>query len=104
MEKIYEKIQELSKRDTADAKGLTLKSMEELGELVQALLQLDGYKPNNKKPYEIRMNLLEEPCDVIICMFGVLDKLGFTYEQIINMLDKKSQKWEKILNEREIKS
>jgi len=101
MKEIYKKIQKLSKRDVADAKGLTLKSMEELGELVQALLHENGYKPTNKKKYEIRMNQLEEACDVIICMFGVLDKLGFTYEQIKNMLDKKSDKWEKVLEKRE---
>lgn len=98
------KIQELSKRDVADAKGLTLKSMEELGELVQALLHENGYKPTKKKKHEIRMNQLEEACDVIICMFGVLDKLGFTYEQTVNMLSKKLKKWEKVLENREWKS
>jgi len=101
MKEIYEKIQKLSKRDVADAKGLTLKSMEELGELVQALLHENGYKPNNKSLKDIKDNQLEELVDVIICMFGVADKLGFTYKQIINKLDKKAGKWEKVLEKRE---
>ncbi len=104
MKEIYEKIQKLSKRDVADAKGLTLKSMEELGELVQALLHENGYKPNNKSKKAIKENQLEELCDVIVCMLGVADKLGFTYKQIVSMLEKKSDKWEKVLEKREWKS
>lgn len=92
MKKIYKKIQSLSKQD------------EELGELVQALLHENGYKPNNKSLADIKENQLEEACDVIICMFGVLDKLGFSYKQITAMLNKKSNKWEKVLEQRKMKS
>ena len=101
MKEIYEQIQSLSRRDVADAKGLTLKSMEELGELVQALLHENGYKPNNKKLKDIKDNQLEELCDVIICMLGVADKLGFEYHQIKTMLGLKANKWEKVLKKRE---
>lgn len=104
MKEIYKKIQSLSKRDVADAKGLTLKSMEELGELVQALLHENGYKPNNKSLKAIKENQLEEVCDVMICMVGVLNELGFGYNQMIAMLDKKTDKWEKVLEKREWKS
>jgi NTP pyrophosphatase (non-canonical NTP hydrolase) len=103
MKEIYEKIQFLSRRDVADAKGLTLKSMEELGELVQALLHENGYKPNDKTFKEIKDNQLEELCDVIICMLGVADKLGFTYQDIKKMMNKKANKWEKVLEKREWK-
>ena len=101
MKDIYKKIQSVSKRDVADAKGLTLKSMEELGELVQALLHENGYKPNNKSLKDIKENQLEELSDVIICMLGVADKLGFSYKQILNMLELKTNKWEKVLQKRE---
>ena len=103
MKEIFEKIQSLSERDVADAKGLTLKAMEELGELVQALLHEDGYKPNNKSLEEIRENQKEEACDVIICIFGVLDKLGFGWEETKNMMHFKTDKWERVLNERKLK-
>jgi len=104
MKEIYKKIQKLSKRDVADAKGLTLKSMEELGELVQALLHENGYKPNNKSLKDIKDNQLEELVDVIICMFGVADKLGFTYKEIIKVMGLKTDKWEKVLEKRVWKS
>jgi NTP pyrophosphatase (non-canonical NTP hydrolase) len=104
MKEIYKKVQKLSKRDVADAKGLTLKSMEELGELVQALLHENGYKPNNMKLKDIKDNQLEEIADVVLCMFGVADKLGFTYKQLVDKLDLKSDKWEKVLEKREWKS
>jgi phosphoribosyl-ATP pyrophosphohydrolase len=101
---VYEFVQKLSEKDVADADGLTLKSMEELGELVAALLHEKGYKPNNKSKDDIRENQLEEACDVIICMLGVLDKKKFTYKQIIKMLERKTKKWEKVLEKREWKS
>lgn len=101
MKKIYTKIQSLSERDVADAKGLTLKAMEELGELVAALLHENGYKPTDKSAKDIRENQLEEACDVIICMFGVLEKKKFDYVEIKEMLNKKSDKWEKVLEKRE---
>ena len=101
MKEIFEKIQLLSERDVADAKGLTLKSMEELGELVQALLHENGYKPNNKSLEDIRENQLEEACDVIICMFGVLNELGFDYPSVKRMLNLKTDKWGKVLDTRE---
>lgn len=104
MKDIYKKIQSLSERDVADAKGLTLKAMEELGELVAALLHENGYKPTNKSAKAIRDNQLEELCDVIICMMGVADKKGFTYKQIVNELNKKSDKWEAVLEKRTWKS
>ena len=104
MKEIYKKVQKLSKRDVADAKGLTLKSMEELGELVQALLHENGYKPNDKSLKDIKDNQVEEIADVILCMFGVADKLGFTYKQLVEKLDLKSDKWKKVLEKREWKS
>ena len=74
--------------------------MEELGELVQALLHEKGYKPNNKKLKDIKDNQLEEIADVILCMFGVADKLGFEYHQLKTKLGLKSLKWEKVLEKR----
>jgi len=104
MKDIYKKIKSLSDRDVADAEGLTLKAMEELGELVQALLHENGYKANEKTPEAIRENQLEEGCDVIICIMGVLVKKGFTYQQILDMLNKKTDKWENVLENRKWKS
>jgi len=101
MEKIYKRIQSISHKDVADAKGLTLKSMEELGELVQALLWENGYKKTDKTAEQIRDNQLEEACDVIICMLGALEKLGFTYEQIETMINKKCNKWDSIAENRQ---
>jgi NTP pyrophosphatase (non-canonical NTP hydrolase) len=104
MKKIYKKIQSLSNRDVADAKGLTLKAMEEMGELVQALLHENGYKPNNKSKKEIRYNQKEEIVDVMICMMGVADKLGFTYKELLEMFILKTDKWENVLEKRTWKS
>jgi len=100
MIEIYKKIKTISEHDVADANGITLKAMEELGELVAALLHENGYKSTNKSPKDIRDNQLEEACDVIICMLGVLQKKKFTYKQIIEMLEKKSNKWEAVLEKR----
>jgi len=104
MKEIYKKIQKLSKRDVADAKGLTLKSMEELGELVQALLHENGYKPNNKSKKAIKENQKEEIVDVMICMLGVANELGFTYKELLEQFELKTDKWEKVLEKRTWKS
>ena len=93
MKKLFEIIKLYSQNDVSNAEDYTLKSMEELGELVRALFHENGYKPTNKSIEDIKENQLEEACDVIICMFGVLNKLGFSYDETIKMLNKKSDKW-----------
>lgn len=103
-EEVYKFIKKLANKDGADAEKLTLKAMEELGELSTALLQESGYKSTKKSKKLVKLNQLEEACDVIICMMGIIEKKGWSHEQIINMLGMKSKKWEKTLEKRNDKS
>ncbi|GAH12987.1 unnamed protein product [marine sediment metagenome] len=100
MKKVYKRIKKVIHKDVGSPEILTLKAVEELGELAASLFHEIGYKQTNKPKKDIRENQLEETVDVILCMLGVLEKKGFTYDQIIKQLNKKIGKWENIAENR----
>lgn len=100
MKKIYKRIQKVANKDVGTPEILALKAVEELGELAASLFHEIGYKQTNKPKKDIRENQLEEAVDVIACMFGVLEKKGFTWKEITNQLEKKVGKWENIVENR----
>ena len=100
MKKEFKRIEKVAKKDVGSAQILALKAVEELGELAASLFHEIGYKQTNKSKKDIRNNQLEEAVDVIICMFGVLKKKEFTWEEIKDQLNKKIDKWENVVENR----
>lgn len=89
---VFEYVSQLS---TLDEKGLmarVVKGMEELGELAKAVLPYEQqfavtHRFPNKK------DILEESCDTILCALSVPFSIGYTKEDIVEMLKVKADKW-----------
>jgi hypothetical protein len=103
MKEIYEKISEIAAKDSGSTEILALKAVEELGELVVSLFHEIGYKRTDKNEEDVRDNQLEEGVDVIVCMIAILAKKGFTYKQIKKKAIKKTDKWNNIVQKRNIR-
>lgn len=103
MEKLYKDIKRIdSKHHRGIARKLG-KITEELGELFSGVYSFLGWKRNkkNKTESELKENILEEGADVIQNVFCVLSHFGFTYEQVIEELDRKNKVFEKCFDELE---
>ena len=86
-------VDNLEKNVTIAEKGLKL--TEEVGELAAELLKITGYKhTSDTKEEDLEKSLLES-CDVMIMIFGIMNKLGFTKQQIVEMTEKQVNKWAK---------
>lgn len=84
----------INKKEPKSAMEVMVKLQEECGELAAEMLKYigkKGSKGQNKK--QIRMNILEEGCDTIITVVSVLEKFGFSEEDLSKMIIKKCKKW-----------
>lgn len=84
-------VNNLEKKVTIAEKGLKL--TEEVGELAAELLKITGYKHTNDTKEEALEKSLLESCDVMIMIFGIMNQLGFTKQQIVEMTEKQVNKW-----------
>lgn len=75
--------------------NITLKIMEELGELATDLLKLKRFKVTNEKPADILKNLKEEALDGLIMYMALLAELKMGEDEIMDIAEKKLKKWEK---------
>lgn len=90
---IIKKISDFDKKGTILERGLKLS--EETGELSAEILKSTNYKYHNNTQEEIRNNILLESSDCLIIVFDILNKLGFTKSEIIQMIKSQLKKWEK---------
>lgn len=95
--KVFQKIEELTLRDPKNLLERSLKTCEEAGELAAAVLSesLGDYKKKTKH------DILLEAADVVMCGVSVILEAGFSLEHLDEALAYKSDKWEKILDEKE---
>lgn len=100
MKNIYNKIKKVAKNDGATPERLLVKSMEELGELAEAVNWLNQYKHTNKTREEIIDACAEEGVDVMICIMAIFDKLNIDDAIIDNFFDEKLKKYKKKLKHR----
>ncbi len=75
--------------------NMTLKIMEELGELATDILKLKKYKMSKDKPNAIKQNLKEEIVDGLIMYMTLTVETGMSYSELMNIFEKKLTKWEK---------
>lgn len=93
--KLLNYIQELSKRDKKTLSQKALKVCEESGELAKAILPYDSAYATRHR-FVDKQKILEEVCDTILSSISIAYDLGFSHEDIEEMIDMKSEKWQKL--------
>lgn len=94
------KVKELTIKDSKNSlERKLMKIGEECGELNQAALAYVGASNASRgstgfSDRELRLNLLEEACDVLNSTMNVIFNEKFTDAEIRNMFDRKLSKWE----------
>ena len=100
MIEITERMISLAQKDTKDLLGLTLKLMEEVGELAEAV----NYKLGNLPHKQMKEKIEGEVADVINCAISVLVRAypkkdsSYIYFLLEEQLKKKADKWESIIS------
>lgn len=90
---MIERIIKLSKKENKTNEQMLLKLSEEVGEVSQAYLSMahasgSDYKDKNEKDYQ------EELVDSLMMISTLLVKSGISKEELLNLLEKKCNKWE----------
>jgi NTP pyrophosphatase (non-canonical NTP hydrolase) len=85
-------IKDLSIKDKKTLSQKGLKLAEEVGELARAILPYDS-APGTNHRFSDREQILEEIVDVYLTNISIVHSLGFTDEEMNDMLNKKSKKW-----------
>ena len=85
-------IKDLSIKDKKTLSQKGLKLAEEVGELARAILPYDS-APGTNHRFSDREQILEEIVDVYLTNISIAHSLGFTDEEMNDMLNKKSKKW-----------
>lgn len=95
MTNLNEYIRNLSIQDKKTLSQKALKTCEEVGELAKAILPFDS-APGTNHRFIDRNKVLEEIADVYLTNISIAYSLGFTDEEIEDMIQKKSVKWQEI--------
>lgn len=90
--KIEEYIKELSKKDKKTLSQKALKLVEEVGELARVVLPYDSAHGTNHRFID-REALLEEIVDVHLTNISIAHSLGFTEDELSEMMVRKAEKW-----------
>ena len=95
MTNLNDYIRNLSIQDKKTLSQKALKTCEEVGELAKAILPFDS-APGTNHRFIDRDKILEEIADVYLTNISIAYSLGFTDEEIEDMIQKKSVKWQEI--------
>ena len=95
MKEIYKEVRKINKLDPASHAERLGKLYEESGELATEVNKTNGRKKHKNSEKEIKQNIIEESADVIQNVFSLVDGFGVTYDEIIEALQKKNEKWKK---------
>jgi len=88
-------IRKLSENDKKTLSQKALKTCEEVGELAKAVLPFDSAYGTNHR-FINREKILEEIADVFLTNISIAYSLGFTDEEISDIITQKSEKWQEI--------
>lgn len=91
--KLLDYIQDLSKRDKKTLSQKLSKVFEEGGELARVVLPFESAHACRHR-FVDKNNILEEVSDVILTALSIAYDLDFSHEDIEEMMDQKSQKWQ----------
>lgn len=85
-------IRSLTKTDKKTLSQKALKTAEEVGELAKVVLPYDNAYATNHRFVE-RERILEEAMDTLLCALSIAYELGFSDEEVDEMLMRKAEKW-----------
>lgn len=91
--KLLDYIQELSKRDKKTLSQKALKVFEEGGELAKAVLPFESAYACRHR-FVDKYKILDGVADTILTAISIAYDVGFSHEEIEEMLDEKSQVWQ----------
>lgn len=94
-DKLLDYIQALSVRDKKTLSQKALKVAEESGELAKAVLSYDSAYATRHR-FVDKHKILEEVTDTILTAISVAYDLGFSHEEIEEMIDRKSERWQEL--------
>lgn len=94
-------IKDLSIKDKKTLSQKGLKLAEEVGELARAILPYDS-APGTNHRFSDREQILEEIVDVYLTNISIAHSLGFTDEEMNDMLNRKSRKWAELQAKEEL--
>lgn len=94
-------IKDLSIKDKKTLSQKGLKLAEEVGELARAILPYDS-APGTNHRFSDREQILEEIVDVYLTNVSIAHSLGFTDEEMNDMLNRKSKKWAELQAKEEL--
>jgi len=94
-------IKDLSIKDKKTLSQKGLKLAEEVGELARAILPYDS-APGTNHRFSDREQILEEIVDVYLTNTSIAHSLGFTDEEMNDMLNRKSRKWAELQAKEEL--
>jgi len=92
IENLNEFIKHLSIQDTKTLSQKVLKTTEELGELAKVVLPFEN-APGTLHRFTERSSILENVIDVHLSAISIAHSMGFTEEEINEMLHRKAKKW-----------
>ena len=81
---------------------IALKLSEEVGEVSEAVLIMNSTNGSTYKGSDVeqaKMDVMEESVDVMMVAMSLFAKLGGTQEMFDNILQHKSVKWDKVVNQ-----
>jgi len=88
-------IRKLSENDKKTLSQKALKTCEEVGELAKAVLPFDSAYGTNHR-FINREKILEEIADVFLTNISIAYSLGFTDDEISDIITQKSEKWQEL--------
>jgi len=94
MRELFEQVKRIAATDQVPLEHAMGKLFEEVGELAQCVNMTNGMKVNDLTPEEIVLESRQEIIDVIQNCFWVAQKLGITYDELIDEFGVKNNKWE----------
>ena len=88
-------IRALTTRDTKTLAQKALKTAEEVGELAKKVLPFENAHATTHR-FVDRRDILEECADTMLCALSVAFDLGFSVEDLDDMMQQKAQKWARL--------
>lgn len=89
---LFELIEALSKSDKKTLSQKALKTTEEVGELAKVILPFDNAFATTHR-FVDKSKILEEIADTALCVYSIAVELGFTENEIDEMIGTKAKKW-----------
>lgn len=88
----FNQIKAIVAKDKSTLERYLNKLFEEAGELASAVNNYTGTRIVEDLD-GVHENVLEESADAIQCIFTILIKMGFSFQELVEKLEKKNQKW-----------